>query len=44
VKISGEAEDVVLRREELMLRANGVIGVGHSPADGQGTPVEFTCL
>lgn len=44
VKISGEAEEVVLRREELMLRANGVIGVGHSPADGQGTPVEFTCL
>jgi hypothetical protein len=34
---------VVLRREELMLRASGIIGLGHSPSDGQGTPVEFTC-
>jgi class 3 adenylate cyclase len=44
VQFSGELEQVVLRREELMLRANGIIGFGHSPADGQGTPVEFTCL
>jgi class 3 adenylate cyclase len=44
VQVSGEPEVVVLRREELMLRANGTIGFGHSPADGQGTPVEFTCL
>ena len=44
VRFSGEAEEVVLRREELMLRANGIIGLGHSPADGEGTPVEFTCL
>jgi hypothetical protein len=44
VQVSGEAEETVLRREELMLRANGVIGVGHSPADGQGAPVEFTCI
>ena len=44
VKFSGEAEEVVLRREERMLRANGVIGFGHSPSDGQGSPVEFTCL
>jgi predicted component of type VI protein secretion system len=44
VQFTGEAEEVVLRREELMLRANGVIGLGHSPADGQGTPVEFTCI
>jgi len=43
VQFSGETDEVVLRREELMLRANGVIGLGHSPADGQGTPVEFTC-
>lgn len=44
IQFSGEAQEVVLRREELMLRANGVIGLGHSPADGQGTPVEFTCI
>jgi class 3 adenylate cyclase len=44
VQFSGEAEEVVLRREELMLRASGIIGLGHSPADGQGTPVEFTCI
>jgi class 3 adenylate cyclase len=44
VQFAGEAEEVVLRREELMLRANGLVGLGHSPADGQGTPVEFTCL
>jgi class 3 adenylate cyclase len=43
VKFSGEADEVVLRREELMLRANGIIGFGHSPADGQGAPVEFSC-
>jgi class 3 adenylate cyclase len=44
VRFTGEAEEVVLRHEELMLRANGAIGFGHSPADGQGAPVEFTCL
>lgn len=44
VQFAGEAEEVVLRHEELMLRANGAIGFGHSPADGQGTPVEFTCM
>jgi class 3 adenylate cyclase len=43
VRFAGEAEEVVLRREELMLRASGVIGLGHSPADGEGSPVEFTC-
>jgi class 3 adenylate cyclase len=43
VRVAGEAEEVVLRREELMLRASGVIGLGHSPADGEGTPVAFTC-
>jgi len=43
VQFAGEADEVVLRREELMLRANGVIGLGHSPADGQGSPVEFAC-
>jgi class 3 adenylate cyclase len=44
VQFSGEAEEVVLRREELMLRASGIIGLGHSPVDGQGAPVEFTCV
>lgn len=43
VQVAGEAEMVVLRREELMLRASGLIGLGHSPTDGQGTPVKFTC-
>ena len=43
VWIAGEAENVVLRREELMLRASGLIGLGHSPTDGQGAPVEFSC-
>lgn len=43
VQFTGEAELVVLRREELMLRASGLIGLGHSPADGQGAPVRFVC-
>lgn len=43
VQFAGEAEEVVLRREELMLRAKGFIGLGHSPTDGQGAPVEFSC-
>ena len=43
VRFAGEAEEVVLRREELMLRASGLIGLGHSPTDGEGTPVAFTC-
>jgi class 3 adenylate cyclase len=43
VWIAGETENVVLRREELMLRASGLIGLGHSPTDGQGAPVEFSC-
>ena len=43
VQFAGEAEVVVLKHEELMLRASGLIGCGHSPADGQGAPVEFSC-
>jgi adenylate cyclase len=43
VQIAGEAEVVVLRREELMLRGSGQIGIGHSPTDGDGTPVTFSC-
>jgi class 3 adenylate cyclase len=43
VQFAGEAEIVVLRREELMLRASGLIGLGHSPTDGQGAPVKFSC-
>jgi len=43
VQFAGEAEEVMLRREELMLRASGLIGLGHSPTDGQGAPVEFSC-
>jgi adenylate cyclase len=43
VQVSGEAEATVLQREEIILRATGVIGLGHSPADGQGTPLAFIC-
>jgi class 3 adenylate cyclase len=43
VQFAAEAEMVVLRREELMLRASGLIGLGHSPTDGQGPPVKFSC-
>jgi len=43
VQFAGEAEVVVLRREELMLRASGFIGLGHRPGDGQGAPVVFSC-
>ena len=43
VQFAGEAEVVVLRREELMLRASGFISLGHSPGDGQGAPVVFSC-
>lgn len=44
VRFSGEAEEVVVRREELLLRGTGLMGLGHSPADGEGTAVEFTCI
>jgi hypothetical protein len=43
VRFDGEAEEVVLQREEIMLRASGLIGFGHSPIDGQGVPVAFSC-
>jgi adenylate cyclase len=43
VRIAGESESIVLRREELMLRSSGLIGLGHNPTDGQGAPVEFAC-
>jgi len=43
VQVAGEPEVVVLRREELMLRARGLIGLGHSPLDDQGAPVQFVC-
>ncbi|HKA40576.1 MAG TPA: adenylate/guanylate cyclase domain-containing protein [Burkholderiales bacterium] len=42
VRFTGEPQEVVLRREELMLRTEGLIGFGHSPVDGQGAPVEFS--
>jgi adenylate cyclase len=43
VQFAGEADVVVLRREELILRASGLIGLGHNPTDGQGAPVRFAC-
>jgi class 3 adenylate cyclase len=43
VRFTGETEGVVLHREELMLRASGVICFGHVLAEGEGAPVEFSC-
>jgi adenylate cyclase len=43
VQFAREDEVVVLRREELLLRASGLIGFGHSPNDGQDAPVAFSC-
>ncbi len=43
VRFAGEDEEVVLRREELLLRASGLIGFGHSPTNAQDSPVAFSC-
>jgi adenylate cyclase len=43
VRFVGETDAVILRREELMLRASGVICFGHVLAEGEGAPVEFAC-
>ena len=43
VQFAGEEQVVVLRREDLMLRASGLIGFGHSPHDEQDAPVAFSC-
>jgi class 3 adenylate cyclase len=43
VQFSGETEVVVVRREELLLRASGLIGFGHHPDDEQDAPVAFFC-
>jgi adenylate cyclase len=42
VAIADEPE-VCLRREELMLRARGRIGLGHRTSDSEATVVEFNC-
>jgi class 3 adenylate cyclase len=42
VAIADEPE-VCLRREEVMLRARGRIGLGHRTTDAEATVVEFTC-
>jgi class 3 adenylate cyclase len=42
VRIAGEIE-VVLRREELMLRGSGHIALGHSTGDPDAVLVEFEC-
>jgi hypothetical protein len=42
VAIAGETE-VCLRREELMLRGRGRIGLGHRTAEAEATVVEFFC-
>jgi len=42
VAIADEPE-VCLRREEVMLRAHGRIGLGHRTTDAEATVVEFTC-
>ena len=43
VVMAGEGE-IYLRREELVLRTNGSIGVGHHVGDQDATKVEFYCL
>lgn len=43
VVMAGEGE-IYLRREELVLRTNGSIGVGHHVGDQDATRVEFYCL
>jgi class 3 adenylate cyclase len=43
VRFTGEPEGIVLRREELMLRASGIICFGHVLDEGEGPPVEFVC-
>jgi adenylate cyclase len=42
VAVAGEPE-VCLRREELMLRGRGRIGLGHRPTEPEATVVDFTC-
>ena len=42
VRVAGEHE-VVLRREELMLRGSGQIALGHSTGDPDAVLVEFEC-
>jgi class 3 adenylate cyclase len=42
VAIAGEAE-VCLRREEVMLRGHGRIGLGHRTTDAEATVVAFSC-
>jgi predicted component of type VI protein secretion system len=42
VAIAAEAE-VCLRREELMLRGRGRIGLGHRTTEPEATVVEFSC-
>jgi hypothetical protein len=43
VVVAGEAE-ICLRREELILREHGHIGIGHRIADHDATAVEFYCV
>jgi class 3 adenylate cyclase len=43
VQFTGEDEVVVVRREELLLRASGLIGFGHRPIDDQDAPAAFSC-
>jgi class 3 adenylate cyclase len=39
----GSEPEVCLRREELMLRGRGRIGLGHRTADAEATVIEFAC-
>jgi adenylate cyclase len=43
VALAGEAADIYLRREELVLRGSGRIGVGHRVGDPEATVLEFYC-
>src|SRR6185436_1591515 len=44
VRFGGETEGLVLRREELLLRASGLICFGHVLAEEEGPPVEFSAV
>jgi predicted component of type VI protein secretion system len=39
----GNEPEVCLRREELMLRGRGRIGLGHRTSEAEATVVEFSC-
>lgn len=43
VRFTGEPDGIILRREETILRASGLICFGHVLDEAEGAPVEFSC-